>query len=137
MGQAHYPLADGYDGEHLVDEVSGALDHAPATARRAEASSFARKGNEAFEAAVATADSRKPIGQDAALEEAAQLALDETWQTGAVAAAGGVFDETCRTRAVERGEGGGRHGGEVAAATCMVRDGGPSSWAQVLNQHRP
>jgi hypothetical protein len=173
MRQAQYPLADGYDGEHLVDEVSGALDHAPATARGTEASSLARERNEAFEAAVATPHSRKPIGQHAALEEATQLALYEARQTSTVAAAGGVFDESrqmllhhlvqhrrfglarlvvvghdprrrsaltgwfelshvaqgeqepCRARAgsscaLERGEGGGRHGGGVAAATVQT-----------------
>lgn len=61
---------------HVFDEVCGGLRHAPRGAGRAEAAALAREGDQEVVIAVVAACRREAAGEDAALEEAAQFALD-------------------------------------------------------------
>ena len=56
VGDAQHPLAHGSLGEDLIDEVGGALGHAPRAAARAEAASLAAEGDETFGAAAVAGD---------------------------------------------------------------------------------
>ena len=62
----------------------GALGHAPASAARAEAAPLARERDQPLEGAVATAESRKAVLQNAACEEISELLLHELRQPMAV-----------------------------------------------------
>ncbi len=61
--------------QHSVHEVGGALGHAPVPAARAEAATLARERDQALEGAGAGADAGKPVGQDPAGEEVAELLM--------------------------------------------------------------
>ena len=79
-GKREYPLARRRVGEHVVDEVRGGVGHAPAAARGAETAALATERYELVAQAARAVDAREAVGEQAALEMAAQLALDETWQ---------------------------------------------------------
>jgi hypothetical protein len=69
VGQREHPLAQGHGWDHVVDEVLGELRHPLAAAGGAEAPAFARKGDQAVEAAGAAVHSGEAVGEDAAFEE--------------------------------------------------------------------
>ena len=75
--QREHPLADRDLGQHAVHQVRGRVGHAPAAAGRAEAAALAGEGDDAVEAAVVAVHAHEAVGEDAAAEEAAELALDE------------------------------------------------------------
>ena len=79
MGKAQHPLAYRNVRQYAVDETRGGLGHASAPAARAEAAAFARERNEPFKGAVAAAEPRKAVLQNAAREEIPELLLHELW----------------------------------------------------------
>jgi len=70
--------------QDAVHEARGALGHAPAAAARAEATALAGKGHQPLEGAVATAEAREAVRQDAAREEVSELLLHEFRQAVAI-----------------------------------------------------
>ena len=70
------PLANRQAAEHAVDQVRGALAHAPAAARRADAP-LAGKGDENLSRTAVAPEARKAARHHATGEELAQLALHE------------------------------------------------------------
>jgi len=77
MRQAQHPLAYRHMWQDAVHEARGALGHAPAAAARAEATALAGEGHQPLEGAVATAEAREAVCQDAAREEVSELLLHE------------------------------------------------------------
>ena len=72
------PLPDRSDGNDPVDEVRGGVRHAATAAGRAEPTALARERHETLALAFVAADAQETVGQDAAVEERAELRLDET-----------------------------------------------------------
>jgi len=62
-------------GEDLIDQMRGRLDHAPCVAGRTYRAAFARKGNQKIVPARPAAGPGEAVGQNAALEVAAELPL--------------------------------------------------------------
>ena len=89
----------------MVHQVRRSLRHAPGTARRAKAAPFAAEGGQLVVAAVATAQTREAVRQDAAFEEGVELVFDELRQVCPGSAFG--LSEECRGvllhKAVQRG----------------------------------
>jgi len=77
VGKREHPLADRDFGQNAVDEVCRGLGHAVAAATWAKAPAFARKGNQAVEAAVVAVQAQEAIGKDAAAQEGLKFLLDE------------------------------------------------------------
>ena len=77
VGQREDPLADGHFGQDAIDEVCGAVGHAPAAARGAEATPLAGEGHQAIVAAGIAVEPQKAVGQDPAAKVGAKLLLDE------------------------------------------------------------
>ena len=67
----------------MVDQVGRSLGHTPGPARRAKASALAGEGDQLVIPAVATAQTQKAVGQDAALQEGVELVLHKLRQIGA------------------------------------------------------
>jgi hypothetical protein len=88
-----HPLAQRHGRQHAIDEVRRPFGHAPAAAARAEAPALAREGHEALEAAARAAQAREAVGEHAAGEKGAQLALDERRHAAAVAVCAGGLQE--------------------------------------------
>jgi hypothetical protein len=82
--------------------MSGGVGHAPAEAGGAETAPLAGEGDDPIAAAGVAVDAEKTVGEEAALEEAAELALDESRQ-GTVARAGQEALEFRLHDAVENG----------------------------------
>ena len=91
--QAQHPLPHGHVGEHVIDQVGGALRHPAAAATGTDRAALAGKRDQPVEAAVATPKPREPSGEPAALQKVAELLLDEAGQAFAVAQAGGLRAE--------------------------------------------
>jgi hypothetical protein len=72
--------------QDAVHETGGALGHAAPPAARTEPAPLARERDQPFEGAVATAEPRKAVLQDAAREEVPELLLHELRQTLAIGA---------------------------------------------------
>jgi microcompartment protein CcmK/EutM len=72
-----HPLADRDFGQNAVDEVCRGIGHAVAAATGAKAPAFARKGDEAIEAAIVAVQAQEAMGEDAASQEGVELLLDE------------------------------------------------------------
>ncbi len=70
-------MPHGYGRDDMVDEERGSLGHAPPTTARAEAAPFAGERNEAIDAALGAGKTHEAVSENAALEVAAQLTLDE------------------------------------------------------------
>jgi hypothetical protein len=77
IGQGEHPLPDGRFGQHAVDEVGGRIGHSPTPTRRTEPPALAREGDEPIVVAGVAVDAQESMGEDAALEIGADLALDE------------------------------------------------------------
>jgi hypothetical protein len=75
--QAQHPLPDRNAREHIIDEASGVLGHAPAPAARAETASLAGERDEPLERAVGAAETSETVRQHAAREEIPELLLHE------------------------------------------------------------
>ncbi len=72
------PLPDCYIGKHSIDEPSGGVGHATATAGRTEPASLATEADHPVLAAVIAVHSNEAVGQNATFEKTAQFAFDET-----------------------------------------------------------
>jgi hypothetical protein len=88
-----HPLAHGRVGQHVVDEVRGGVGHTPAAAGGAEAAAFASKRDELIAHAARAVHAREAVGEQAALEVAAQLALDEARQAVARIGSTGALEK--------------------------------------------
>lgn len=97
-GAGEHPLADGQTAEHRIDEVHRALCHAPAAARRAEATPLAGEGNEDLRPAAIAPEADEAARKAAAREEVAQLALHEGRNSGAVRASSRCVEELEQVR---------------------------------------
>lgn len=75
LGQGHDPLAHRQARQDMIDQLGGSLGHPPGVARGADATAFAGEGDEEIVAAPIAPRSCKAIGQNAALQVGAQLAL--------------------------------------------------------------
>lgn len=93
VGQAQHPLPHSHIGKDVIDQVRGALGHPPPTAARTERPAFARKRDQAIEAARRAAKPREATGQPAAAEIVPKLVFDEPRQALPVAEAGGLRAE--------------------------------------------
>ncbi len=82
--QREDPLPDGDLGEDPVHQVRGRVGHAAAAAGGAEAAAFAREGDQAIEPARIAVYAHESVGEDAAVQEGPELALDEA-RDGALA----------------------------------------------------
>ncbi len=76
-GEGEHPLADRHLGKHAIDQMRSRVGHAPAAARRAERTPFARIRHEPILAAIIAVNANEAVREDAAVEELPQLALDE------------------------------------------------------------
>jgi hypothetical protein len=85
--EAQNPLPNGHVGEHVIEQVGGALGHPAPAATRTEGAPFTRKRDQPIEAAVATAKSREPAGKPATLQKVPELLLDEAGQAFPIAQA--------------------------------------------------
>jgi hypothetical protein len=79
--------------QDCVDETRGTFGHASAAAARAEAAPLARERDQPLEAAVAAAEPRKAVLQDAAREEIPELLLHEFRQSMAIGVLRGRIQE--------------------------------------------
>jgi len=66
----------------VLDQMRGALRHAPRSARGAEPSALATKRHELVVAAIGAAQAQEAVRQDAALQERVELGFDELRQAG-------------------------------------------------------
>jgi hypothetical protein len=67
-GQRDDPLARGYPGNHLLDEMGRLLGHSPAGTRGAKASFFTAERQHHLVRTAVTAQAHKAVGQNAALQ---------------------------------------------------------------------
>ena len=84
MREAQHPLPDRDGRQHVVDEMRGALGHAPAAAARADGARLARKRHEALGVAGIAPEPGEAAAPDATREEVAELLFDEGRQTPVV-----------------------------------------------------
>ena len=75
LGYRQHPLAHRQGWEDVIDQVGGGLGQAPGIARGADATSLVGEGHQEIVAARGTGGAGEAVGQDAALQVAAQLAL--------------------------------------------------------------
>jgi hypothetical protein len=75
LGHRQHPLAHRQRREDVIDQVGVGLGHASGIARGADATPLAGEGHQEIVAALGTAGAGEAVGQDAALQVAAQLAL--------------------------------------------------------------
>ena len=85
VGKREHPLANGDVGEHMIDEVSGALGHPAPAAARAHRPGFAGKRDQPVGATGATSKAGEAPGEPATAQEVAKLLLDEPGHALAVA----------------------------------------------------
>ena len=78
--QAQDPLANGDDGEHVIDQVRRALGHPAAAAARTHRPALAGKRYQPVQPAAGTPKSGEAPGKEPAAQEAAKLFLDEPRQ---------------------------------------------------------
>ena len=76
-GQREDPLAYGNSRQHPVDEVCRRVRHLATAARGAEASPLARERNRTVQSTVVAVKAQKTVGENPAIEEGTELALDE------------------------------------------------------------
>jgi hypothetical protein len=88
--QAEHPFPHGHVGEHMIEEVGGALGHPAAAAAWTQRLRFTGKRNQPIEAAVATAKPRKPASEPAKLKKITKFLLDEAGQAFPVSETGGL-----------------------------------------------
>jgi len=75
--QAQDPLAHRYGGQHVVDEMCGALGHPTTATRRTHGARFARERYQPLRMARLAAKAGEAAGPHATSQELAELALDE------------------------------------------------------------
>ena len=67
----------------MLDQMRGALRHAPRPARGAEPAAFATEGDQFVVATIGAAQAQEAMRQDAALQERVELVFDELGQASA------------------------------------------------------
>ena len=77
------PLAHGKPSQDIIDEMGGALVHAPAGAGGAPAAPLAGERHESLEPTAVAAEPREPASGMTAGDELSELALDEAGNAGA------------------------------------------------------
>jgi len=75
-----HPLPDRHARDDLIDQVRGALRHAPRAARGAKPASLAGKRHQLLVGAISAAHAQKTVGQDAAFEKGLELVFDKRRQ---------------------------------------------------------
>ena len=88
-GKRQHVLAYRSLGQDAVDQVRGGVGHAAGSARRAKSTALTRVGYQPLAAAVVAAHAEKAPAEKAAVEEGAQLALDEAGDDAALIAGEG------------------------------------------------
>jgi hypothetical protein len=73
--QREHPLPHRQGGEDVIDQMGGGFDHAPGGARGADATTLAGVGDDEIVTAVGAAGTGKAVGEDAAVEVAAEFAF--------------------------------------------------------------
>ena len=76
-GQREHPLPHGDLRQDPIHQVGGCVGHTPPAAGGTEAAALAREGDDAVQAAGVAVHAHEAAGEDAAAEEAPELALDE------------------------------------------------------------
>jgi hypothetical protein len=93
--QRQHPLPYRHVGDDVIDQVRRGLRHAPRAARRTEPAALAAEREQLVVAAIAAAQPKQAMRQDAAPEEGVELILDEPRQLGPSTGLG-MRDETGR-----------------------------------------
>ncbi len=75
--QTQHPLPYGHPRKHVVDQVCGALDHAPPSTARTERTPLARKRDQPIEAARSTPKAGEATAERPTPKKVAELLLDE------------------------------------------------------------
>ena len=72
-----HPLAHRHARDHAVDQVGGALRHAPRPTGGAKCAPLAGEGHQLLVCARGAAQAHKPVGEDAAFEKRIELVFDK------------------------------------------------------------
>ena len=80
VGQAEHPLPYWHAREHVINEIRGALGHAPPGTAGTEGPAVARKRDQTVEPAPGAAEPREPAGEGPTLQKAPKLPLYEAGQ---------------------------------------------------------
>ena len=83
--QTQHPLPHGHPREHPVDEMRGALRHAPSTTALAKRASLTAEGHQAVEPTPRAPEPREAPAERATPQEVAKLLLHEAWEAVPVA----------------------------------------------------
>src|SRR5262249_19660784 len=75
-----YPLPYEHARDDLIDQVRGALNHAPRAAGRAKPAPLTGKRHQLLVRAVSTAQAQKSVGRNAAFEKGLELVFDKLRQ---------------------------------------------------------
>jgi len=91
--EAQNPLAGGHVRDHLIDEVRGPRGHASPSAGGAKSTALAAERQKPVGPAVVASESRDPVGEHAAFDEAPHLGFHEARHAGPVAVPSGRLGE--------------------------------------------
>jgi hypothetical protein len=76
LGNRQHPLADRQPRKNVVGQMGGGFDHPPGVTSGTDAATFARPGDEKIVTALGASSAGKTIGENPAVEIAAELPLD-------------------------------------------------------------
>ena len=79
-GQRKDPLAYGNSRQHPVHEVRRRVGHMPTAARRAKTAPFTRERHHPIQATAVAVNAQESVRKNSAVQEGAQLTLDEAWK---------------------------------------------------------
>ncbi len=79
-GQRKDPLAYGNSRQHPVHEVRRRVGHMPTAARRAKTATLTRERHHPIQATAVAMNAQESVREDSAVQEGAQLPLDEAWK---------------------------------------------------------
>lgn len=79
FGEREHPLPHRQARKDMIDEMRRRFGHAPGGAGGADAAALAGIGDDEIVAAVGAAGTGKAVGEDAAIEVAAEFAFGERW----------------------------------------------------------
>ena len=127
LGDGEHPLADGEVRDHLVGQVRRHLGHAPGVAQGADAATLAGEGQQPVMPAVRAPHPREAVGEDAAPQVAAKVALHPPGDAPAhgvgILRLGDEGLEVVLHRRVQ-----GRLGGTAGSIDPAVTRLGPTGW---------
>lgn len=95
-----HPLSDGCLGKHMVDQVSGRLDHAPCATTGAEAPALAAEGHQVFMKAAVALDAEETVFEQPTPQIVLELLADKSRQVTA-----NTFDLPHEVRIMFRNDG--------------------------------